>query len=223
MLMSRSWIKLWRLLSGCLLAAALAAAATHPAIAATTKTGDAPVILVVGDSLSAGYGVNVEATWVALLAKRLAGQGYVYRVVNASVSGETTGGARARLPRALKLHQPAIVILELGGNDGLRGLPLSQMRGNLAAMIEGARAAQARTVLVGMRIPVNYGPAYAAGFHDIYAELAKQYDLPLVPFFLQDVALNPELMQDDGIHPNRQAQPILLDSLWPALRPLLKK
>jgi acyl-CoA thioesterase-1 len=182
-----------------------------------------PVILIVGDSLSAGYGVAVDATWVALLQKRLAGQGYEYEVVNASVSGETTGGARARLPRALELHKPAIVVFELGGNDGLRGLPLKQVRGNFEAMLEQARAAGAQSLLVGMRIPVNYGPAYADGFHAIYGELAKKYATPLVGFFMERVALDSQLMQADGIHPNTQAQPILLDTLWPALRPLLKK
>lgn len=190
-----------------------------PAAAAANQ----PVILVVGDSLSAGYGVAVDATWVALLQKRLAAQGYEYAVVNASVSGETTGGARARLPRALQLHRPVIVIFELGGNDGLRGLPLKQVRGNLETMLEQARAAGAKSLLAGMRIPVNYGPAYTQGFHALYGELAKQFQAPLVGFFMEHVALDPQLMQADGIHPNTQAQPILLDTLWPALAPLLKK
>lgn len=192
-------------------------------IPAAAATVDKPVILVVGDSLSAGYGVAVDATWVALLQKRLAAQGYEYEVVNASVSGETTGGARTRLPRALQLHRPAIMILELGGNDGLRGLPLKQVRGNLEAMLQQASAAGAKSLLVGMRIPVNYGPAYTQGFHAIYGELAKELATPLVGFFMERVALDARLMQADGIHPNAQAQPILLDTLWPALAPLLKK
>jgi acyl-CoA thioesterase-1 len=180
-------------------------------------------ILVLGDSLSAGYGVKVDATWVALLERRLARQGYGYRVVNASISGETTGGARGRLPRALELHKPAIVVLELGGNDGLRGLPIKQVRGNFEYMIETARAAEAEVVLVGMRMPPNYGPEYADSFHALYGELAKKYDVPLVDFFLDGVALDDNLMQADGIHPNAAAQPKLLDNLWPALSKVLKQ
>lgn len=195
--------------------------AATPAAAASKES--APVILVVGDSLSAGYGMSVDATWVALLEKRLARQGYGYRVVNASVSGETTGGARVRLPRALQLHRPAIAILELGGNDGLRGLPLRQVRENFEAMIELCLAAEARVLLVGMRMPPNYGPGYANGFHALYAELAKQYSLSLVPFFLEGVAMDPNLIQEDGIHPTAQAQPVLLDTVWTTLQPLLEK
>jgi acyl-CoA thioesterase-1 len=182
-----------------------------------------PVVLVVGDSLSAGYGVAVDATWVALLQKRLAAQGYGYRVVNASISGDTTGGARARLPRALELHKPAVVILELGGNDGLRGLPLRQVRENFQFLIDHARAAGAQVVLVGMRMPPNYGAAYADAFHALYGELASQYGTPLVGFFLDGVALDDKLMQADGIHPTAAAQPRLLDNLWPALQKVLKK
>ena len=180
-------------------------------------------VLVLGDSLSAGFGVKVDATWVALLEQRLARQGYGYRVVNASISGETTGGARSRLPRALELHKPAIVIIELGGNDGLRGLPLKQVRGNFEYFIEASQAAQAKVVLVGMRMPPNYGAEYANSFHALYGELAKKYDVPLVDFFLDGVALDDNLMQADGIHPNAAAQPKLLDNLWPALSKVLKK
>ena len=182
-----------------------------------------PVILVVGDSLSAGYGVPIDATWVALLQRRLTTQGYGYRVVNASVSGETTGGARTRLPRALDLHKPAVVILELGGNDGLRGLPLSQVRKNFDTMIEQSRSAGAQVVIVGMRMPPNYGPDYADQFHALYRELARKYDAPLVDFFLEGVALDDNLMQPDGIHPTSAAQPRLLNNLWPALQGVLKK
>jgi acyl-CoA thioesterase I len=182
-----------------------------------------PVILVVGDSLSAGYGVPVDATWVALLQQRLAAQGYGYRVVNASISGDTTGGARARLPRALELHNPAVVVLELGGNDGLRGLPLRQVRENFQFLIERVQAADAKVVLVGMRMPPNYGAAYADAFHALYGELARRYDTPLVGFFLDGVALDEKLMQGDGIHPTAAAQPRLLDNLWPALQKVLKK
>ena len=180
-------------------------------------------ILVLGDSLSAGYGVKVDATWVALLQKRLATQGYGYRVVNASVSGETTGGARTRLPRALELHKPSIVVIELGGNDGLRGLPIKQVRGNFEAMIELTRAAGAQVVLIGMRMPPNYGAEYADSFHALYSELAQKYQLPLLDFFLDGVALDDNLMQADGIHPTAAAQPKLLDNLWPVLAKVLKK
>ena len=182
-----------------------------------------PVVLVVGDSLSAGYGVAVDSTWVALLQKRLAAQGYGYRVVNASISGDTTGGARARLPRALELHKPAVVILELGGNDGLRGLPLRQVRENFEFLIERSQAAGAKVVLVGMRMPPNYGAAYADGFHALYGELAKRYGTPLLGFFLEGVALDAKLMQADGIHPTAAAQPRLLDNLWPVLSQVLEK
>jgi acyl-CoA thioesterase-1 len=185
--------------------------------------GAPDTILVLGDSLSAGYGVKVDATWVALLNQRLAKQGYGYRVVNASISGETTAGARSRLPRALELHKPAVVIVELGGNDGLRGLPLKQVRGNFENLIETSQAAQAKVVLVGMRMPPNYGAEYANSFHALYGELAKKYDVPLVDFFLEGVALDDTLMQADGIHPNATAQPKLLDNLWPALSKVLKK
>ncbi|HEY4368473.1 MAG TPA: arylesterase [Steroidobacteraceae bacterium] len=194
-----------------------------PVLAAAPGNADQPVILVFGDSLSAGYGVDVDATWVTLLGKKLASQGYGYRVVNASVSGETTGGALTRLPRALQLHHPAIVIFELGGNDGLRGLPVRQMRGNFEAMLNQASAAGAKPMLIGMRMPTNYGPAYADQFHALYGELANKFSAPLVDFLLEGVALNPTLMQSDGIHPNAQAQPILLNNVWPILSPMLRK
>jgi acyl-CoA thioesterase-1 len=192
----------------------------HAAAAQAATPGP---ILVLGDSLSAGYGVKVDATWVALLQRRLATQGYGYRVVNASASGETTGGARARLARALELHKPSIVVLELGGNDGLRGLPIKQVRGNFESIIEQARNAGAQVVLVGMRMPPNYGAEYADSFHALYGELAQKYQLPLVDFFLEGVALDDNLMQADGIHPSAAAQPKLLDNLWPALAKVLKK
>jgi acyl-CoA thioesterase-1 len=187
------------------------------------SVGNKPTLLVVGDSLSAGYNMELTATWVGLLERRLAQQGYGYRVVNASVSGETTGGARGRLPRALALHRPAVVILELGGNDGLRALPLDQVRGNLDWMLTQIAAAGARTLLLGIRIPLNYGPEYAEQFHAMYGELAAKHQAGLVDFFMERVALDPQLMQVDGIHPNTAAQPILLDTLWPALQPLMKK
>jgi acyl-CoA thioesterase I len=193
-------------------------------VAANPATTQAvATILVVGDSISAAYGMRLEEGWVALLQKKLASQGYKYRVVNASVSGETTAGGLARLPRALQLHRPEIVILELGGNDGLRGLPLAELRTNLESMIKQSQAAGARVLLAGMRMPPNYGPAYTEGFYGSFAELARRHRLPLVPFFLDGIALNDALMQADGIHPNAQAQPALLDTLWPKLQPLLER
>jgi acyl-CoA thioesterase-1 len=182
-----------------------------------------PTILVFGDSISAAYGISVEDGWVALLQKKLTSQGYGYRVVNASVSGETTGGGAARLPRALELHRPAIVILELGGNDGLRGLPVDEVRANLDSMIRKSRAAGARVLIVGMRMPPNYGPAYSQKFQALYADLAQRYRAPFVPFLLEKVALDAALMQGDGIHPSARAQPTLLDAVWPKLEPLLTR
>ncbi len=176
-----------------------------------------------GDSISAAYGMRVEEGWVSLLQKKLTAQGYGYHVVNASVSGETTDGGRARLARALDVHQPAIVILELGGNDGLRGLPLADVRSNLEAMISAAVHGKARVLLLGMRIPPNYGAAYTEKFHAIYNELAQKYRLPFVPFLLDKVALEPEFIQQDGLHPNVQAQSLLLDTVWPTLRPMLAR
>jgi acyl-CoA thioesterase-1 len=178
-------------------------------------------VVVLGDSLSAGYGLKIQEGWVHLLEQRLAAQGYEYRVVNASVSGETTQGGVARLPRVLETQKPDVVIIELGGNDGLRGLPLATSRGNLERSIELARKSNARIVLVGMVIPPNYGPRYGQQFRDMYADLAKRYQLPFVPFFLDKVALNPDLMQADGIHANAKGQPQMLENLWPKLKPLL--
>ncbi|MBC7791871.1 MAG: arylesterase [Anaerolineae bacterium] len=188
-----------------------------------TATAEQPqrTIIVLGDSLSAGYGVKVQEGWVSLLAKRLASEGYGYRVVNASVSGETTQGGLARLPRALQAHKPAIVIVELGGNDGLRGLPLAASRENLRKTVELSLAAKAQVVLVGMVIPPNYGQRYGQEFRDMFATLAKKQSLAFVPFFLDKVALNPKLMQTDGIHPNSAGQPQMLENLWPKLKPLL--
>jgi len=185
---------------------------------------EAPVILVFGDSISAGYGLaRVEQGWVALLQTRLREQEYGYQVVNASVSGETTAGGLARLPRALMLHQPKIVILELGGNDGLRALPIAQMRANLVRMIDLSTAAGAQVLLLGMRIPPNYGPDYTEQFRLCYTDVARDKKLPLVPFLLNGIALTPNLMQADGIHPDELGQPILLANIWPALKPLLRR
>nr|WP_246403919.1 arylesterase [Halomonas stenophila] len=183
------------------------------------QAAERPVLLVMGDSLSAAYGIERQAGWVSLLASRLTGEA---RVVNASISGETTRGGATRLPELLRQHAPDIVLLELGGNDGLRGLPPGQMRANLAAMIEASRAAGAEVLLLGIDIPPNYGPAYREAFTGVYRRLADRYGVPLVPFLLQGVALEEELMQADGLHPTAEAQPALLDNVWPALTPLLR-
>lgn len=188
------------------------------AVAATAQSG---AILVVGDSLSAGYGIDVKAGWVKLLEERLQQQGYEYRVVNASVSGETTGGGRARLSQLLEFNKPSVVVLELGANDGLRGLPLKQVRDNLEGMIQMSEAHRARVVLVGMQMPPNYGEAYTTGFKNMYSELAQAHKLTFVPFLLEDVALDEKLMQADNLHPNAQGQRQLLDNVWPKLKGLL--
>jgi acyl-CoA thioesterase I len=193
-------------------------------VATASAKAEAPVILVFGDSISAGYGLaRVEQGWVELLKTRLKAQGYGYQVVNASVSGETTAGGLARLPRALDLHRPKILILELGANDGLRGLPIPQMRENLTKMVGMASAAGAKTLLLGMRMPPNYGPEYTEQFRLVFSDLARDKKLPLVPFLLDKIALNPSLMQDDNLHPNALGQPVLLDNVWPSLQPLLTK
>ena len=176
-----------------------------------------------GDSLSAAYGLSTAEGWVGLLQKRLAAQGYGYRVVNASVSGETTSGGKTRLPRALEQHRPDILILELGANDGLRALPLAAARTNLSGMIDVARQSGVSVLLVGIQIPPNYGAQYAGGFRDLFADLARHHRVPLVPWLMKDVALDSGLMQEDGLHPNAAGQPRLLDNVWPQLAPMLKK
>jgi len=191
--------------------------------ASAAAYAEAPVILVFGDSISAGYGLaRVEQGWVELLKTRLKEQGYGYQVVNASVSGETTAGGLARLPRALELHHPGIVIIELGGNDGLRALPIAQMRANLTQMATLAGAAGAKVLLLGMRMPPNYGPQYTEQFSMVFSDLAREKKIPLVPFLLTDIALSPTLLQGDDIHPNALGQPILLENVWPQLKPLLR-
>ena len=180
-----------------------------------------PAILVLGDSLSAGYGIDPRQGWVALLQQRLAREGFAHRVVNASVSGDTTRAGLARLPRALDQHRPAIVVIELGGNDGLRGLPLAEVRTNLTGAITLAQKQRAQVLLVGMRLPSNYGTSHTQAFHALYADLGRKLQIPVVPFFLEGVAADPALMQADGIHPNAVAQPKLLATVWPYLAPLL--
>jgi acyl-CoA thioesterase I len=191
--------------------------------ASVPAKAETPVILVFGDSISAGYGLSrVEQGWVTLLQTRLKDEDYGYNVLNASVSGETTAGGLARLPRALDLHKPKIVILELGGNDGLRALPIAQMRANLVRMVDLASAAGAKVLLLGIRMPPNYGPEYTEQFRSCYSDLARDKKLPLVPFLLNDVAQSPNLMQADGMHPNELGQPKLLANVWPSLKPLLR-
>lgn len=182
----------------------------------------APAIVVVGDSLSAAYGMQMTESWPSLLQQRLSAEGFPHQVVNSSITGETTQGGRSRLPRLLSRHHPELVIIELGGNDGLRGLPLEVTRGNLSAMIEASQDSGAQVMLFEMRIPPNYGAAYTKKFHQSYAELAEKYDVTLQPFILENIALEPGMMQADGIHPTAQAQPVILDQVWSVLESLLR-
>jgi acyl-CoA thioesterase I len=199
----------------------LLVASSYCLIALADSVSNDNTVLVIGDSLSAGFGMEAEDTWVALLEKKLRKEGYVYKVVNASISGDTTGNGRRRMTRALQIHQPDIVIIELGGNDGLRGLPISKMQENLTTMITQAQQIDALVILAGMQIPPNYGEDYANELAAVYPALAEKYAVPLIAFFLKNVALNPALMQADGIHPNEKAQPILLENVWQTLKPAL--
>ena len=182
----------------------------------------AATVLVYGDSLSAAYGLAQEHGWVNLLAHRLHAERPDYKVANASISGETTHGGRSRIEGVLKTHRPAVVILELGANDGLRGSSLSTTRANLESIIDASQRAGARVLLVGMRLPPNYGPAYTEKFQQLYAEVAKKKKVPLVPFFFEGFGEDPKYFQADGIHPTAQAQPVRLDTIWKELKPLLK-
>jgi len=179
-----------------------------------------PTILVMGDSLSAGYGIQLEQSWVTLLQQELVKNAQA-KVINASVSGETTGGGLTRLPTLLSTHKPEIVVIELGGNDGLRGQPLNILQNNLQSMITASETAGAKILLIGMQIPTNYGPRYTKQFKEIYSTLAEKNKISLVPFLLEDVALHSELIQRDGIHPTAEAQPILLKNVLPTLLPLI--
>ena len=183
----------------------------------------AQIILVVGDSLSAAYGIPVEQGWVALLQHRLDAGDYPYRLVNASISGDTTANARARLPRTIAEQSPAVVMLALGGNDGLRGLSLKAMKANLAAMIDSAQNAGARVLLIGVQLPPNYGLRYTEGFQAVYQELAREFNLTLLPSIVDGIGTEQALMQADGIHPNAAAQPLISDRVWEALFPLLAR
>lgn len=203
------------------LAAASAALALISQTASAAETGK-PVIVVLGDSLSAEYGLPRDTGWVALLRRRLADKRIDYNVANASISGDTTSGGRARLPELITRLKPAIVIVELGANDALRGVPLATTEDNLRAIIEKAQQNHAKVVLVGMYVPQNYGPAYTERFHQIYSSLAKALDVRLVPFLLAGIENKPEMFQADQMHPTQQAQPVLLGNVWPTLAPLLQ-
>lgn len=181
----------------------------------------AGTLLVVGDSISAAFGLDSRQGWVALLEKRLEQEGFEHSVVNASISGDTSAGGAARLSALLAEHQPALVIIELGGNDGLRGQPPAQLQQNLASMVEKSRQAGAKVLLLGMRLPPNYGVRYTTAFAQAYADVAAQEQVDLVPFFLEGVGGVPGMMQADGIHPGEPAQALLLDNVWPRLEPLL--
>ncbi|MFK7864602.1 MAG: arylesterase [Pseudohongiellaceae bacterium] len=186
-----------------------------------SNAAEQPVVLVFGDSLSAAYGIEENQGWVHLLKNKLAESAIEYHVVNGSVSGETSTGGLARLPAMLDRYKPSIVVLELGGNDGLRGLPLKNLEQNLEQMITLIADSGAQTLLTGIQIPPNYGPRYTLPFAEIYSNLANQYQLPLVPFLIEGIPQQPELMQADGIHPIAAAQSIVLENVWPYLKPLL--
>ncbi|ALN19151.1 arylesterase [Ectopseudomonas mendocina] len=185
----------------------------HGAVAGT--------LLVVGDSISAAFGLDSRQGWVALLENRLKEEGFEHSVVNASISGDTSAGGAARLSALLAEHKPELVIIELGGNDGLRGQPLAQLQQNLASMIDASQASGAEVLLLGMRLPPNYGARYTSAFAQVFADLAERKQVPLVPFFLEGVGGVPGMMQADGIHPTQDAQAVLLDNVWPTLEPML--
>lgn len=179
-------------------------------------------VLVLGDSLSAAHNIPVNAGWVHLLDVRLGKMVPKWTAVNASISGETSLSGRGRLPALLQKYRPSVLVLELGANDGLRGLPLTSLQDNLTAMVDMAHKARVRVLLVGIELPVNYGPQYRTGLRAVYADLAKSQHVALVPFLLEGVALNPALMQDDGLHPLAKAEPVVLQTVWRSLQPLLR-
>ena len=183
----------------------------------------AATILVYGDSLSAGYGLPQEQGWVSLLAQRLRAEKFDYRVVNASISGETTSGGRSRIAAALKTHRPALVIVELGANDGLRGTSLDAMRANLQAIVDACRSNQSAVLLVGIRLPPNFGMDYTSKFQQVYTDVARSRKLRPVPFILDGFGEKREFFQEDGIHPTAAAQPLMLDAIWKELKPLLQR
>ncbi|MEG7522860.1 MAG: arylesterase [Chromatiales bacterium] len=188
----------------------------------TLFANDRPVILLLGDSLSSGYGIALSERWTTALQDRLIDQGFAHRLVNASVTGETSRGGLSRLPELLQRHRPRWVVIELGGNDGLRGLELAQTRQNLQKVVQLSHAAKARVLLIGMKIPPNLGQVYSRRFETIYTDIANQSLVPKVPFLLEGVAGNTTLMQTDGIHPNAKGQPVILENVWTVLEPLLQ-
>ena len=192
---------------------------------AATGAADPPAgsILILGDSLSAGFGIAQQQSWPALLEQRLQTEGYPYRVANVSISGETTRGGLSRLAPALKQHQPDVVVVALGANDGLRGLPLEQLRENLNAIIQLSKDNRARVLLLGMQLPPNYGIDYTRTFKQIYADLARQHKVALEPFLFAGFADRRDAFQSDGLHPTAATQPMMLDNVWRGLRPLLRK
>jgi len=187
----------------------------------TSVADDTATILILGDSLSAAYNMEVSQSWPSLMQERLDQDGHAYQIFNSSIAGDTTLGGYSRLPRLLEKYAPAIVLLELGGNDGLRGLPIEETRKNLSSMIEQSQASGATVILAEMRIPPNYGLTYTEKFNQIYTFLTAEYGVTLLPFVLADVALEPGLMQADGIHPGVEAQALILDKVWQVLAPLL--
>ena len=191
------------------------------ALMCMAQSAAAGTVLIVGDSISAAFGLDTRQGWVSLLEQRLKSEGFTDKVVNASISGDTSAGGQARLPALLAEHKPELVILELGGNDGLRGQPPAQLQQNLASMIDSSRASGAKVLLLGMQLPPNYGARYTKAFAEVYSNLAEEKKIPLVPFFLEGVGGIPELMQADGIHPAAVAQGKLLENVWPTLKPLL--
>jgi len=192
-------------------------------IAPIAPAAEPPVLLVLGDSLSAGYGMDREQSWVNLLDLRLKESGFSYAILNSSISGDTSQGGLSRLPRLLDKYQPEIVIIELGANDGLRGIDPDITRDNMTRMIQQSQAAGARVLLAGIKLPPNYGSAYLEQFETMYPDLASKYGTLLVPFFMDGVAFSPDLLQADNIHPNEKGQPVLLDNVWKVLEPALSR
>jgi acyl-CoA thioesterase I len=180
-------------------------------------SSESPTIVIFGDSLSAGYGIEVDQSWAALLQTRLKQQGYEHRVVNASISGETTAGGATRIDAALQDFSPELIILELGGNDGLRGFPPARIKSNLETIVTRAKATGAAVVLLGIRIPSNYGARYSAEFEDVFRQVFEELGVQWIEFFMAGIAMNDDLLQDDRIHPNAAAQPLLLENAWPII------